>query len=770
MWYKFSRIILRYRFLLAIILCLTTLVLGYEAREAQIDYNLAKIIPEDHQSYLDYVKFKDEFGQDGNLLIIAVEKENPFDRDFFVRWFTLGNDIKKIKGVEEIISIAHAYTLIKDENEKKFNLTPIVKELPYLKYQLDSIRSTFESLPFYEGRLYNNGVTIMAARFDDARLNSEDRMAMVADIQKLTDAFQYATKLKLHLSGLPFIRSVRMEATMDELRKVLVYAVILLIVVLLILFKSFYAVFIPMLVVGIGVIWAQGMLVLLGYKITILTALIPNLMVIIGVPNCVYLLNRYHNEFKRHGNKVRALSRIIEKIGYVTFFANLTTAIGFGVFYFTRSAVLQEFGIAAGLMICFMFLISIVSIPVLFSFLPKPKFKQTRYLDSRILNRQLDFIDHYTHHKRKMIYFVTGAMLVLAIGGIVQLKAKGFILDDVPKDSRVYQDLKFLETHFKGIMPLEILIDTRRRGGALKSKTLKKIDQVQDSLYQHEFFSQPVSVTNGLKFATQAYFNGNPKHYRLPKDNFTMPEMGLILPYLNNTSAGGQLSTNFVDSLKQVARISLQIPDIGSHRLQELLDVLHSIFDPIFDAESYDVKFTGTSIIALEGYNFLISGLINSVLLAFLLIACIMAYLFKSLKMLILSLTPNLIPLILTAGIMGYWNIPLKPSTVLVFSVAFGISVDFTIHFLAKYKQELNRHRWDIPKTVSITIHETGVSMIYTSVILFFGFITFATSSFDGTKYLGILVSITLVTSLFSNMFLLPSLLLSYDKRQNKHK
>ena len=323
-------------------------------------------------------------------------------------------------------------------------------------------------------------------------------------------------------------------------------------------------------------------------------------------------------------------------------------------------------------------------------------------------------------------------------------------------------------------MPLEILVDTKERNGAMKPANLQKIAEVQDSMLKHPLFGKPMSLVDGLKFATQAYYNGNPERYRLPRSGGLAPEITFIMTYLQNMDKEvaqtnqGEVTSSFMDSTRSIARISVQIPDIGSDRLNELKNALDSIFIPVFPAEEYKVTYTGTSIVVLSGNEFLIDGLISSVALAFVLIALIMAYMFRTPRMLIIALIPNLIPLLLTAGLMGFFKIPLKPSTVLVFSVAFGMSVDYTIHFLAKYKLELARHNWDIPHTVSLTLQETGVSMLYTSVILFFGFITFVVSQFDGTKYMGVLVSITLVASLFANLLLLPALLLTFDRVPKK--
>lgn len=738
-----------------------------------MDYTMAKVIPKDNPRYMEFMEFRQQFGADGNILVLAVQHQDLFEKEFFNKWQALGDSVFKVDGVDQVLGLGHAFNLKKIAEEGRFEMQEFPDGPVTSDKMMDSIKALWLSLPFYENIVYNpeTQVTVMAARFNDKDMHSKEKVFMVQQIEKLAADFEQSTGDKVHLSGLPFIRSFRITMITRELYIVLLYAVIVLIAVLLFLFRSVSAVIFPFFVVIIGVVWAMGLMVLFDYKITLLTGLIPNLMVIIGIPNCVYLLNKYHSEYRKHGNKVRALSTVIQRIGFVTFFANLTTAIGFGVFVFTDSGILKEFGVIAGITVGLLFVISIITIPVIFSFLPEPSLKHVKHLDRPILDKMVRRLDTVTINGRKITYALTFIVVVAAAFGITKLETKGYMLDDVPKESNVYKDLKFLEEHFTGVMPLEILVDTKRPNGAISGSNLQKIDELESKLYADSLFSKPTSVTAGLKFATQAYYNGNPDRYRLPRSSGLTPEMSFIMRYLggmaeHNKEAGEsqQLMNNFLDSTRQVARVSMQIPDIGSGRLDELYGKLDGIVKPIFPDSSYQVTYTGTSIVALEGFRFLTSGLMNSVGMAFILIALIMAYLFRSVRMLIISLIPNMVPLFLTAGIMGYAGIALKPSTVLVFSVAFGISVDFTIHFLAKYRQELTRHKWDIAKTVTETIHETGTSMVYTSLILFLGFITFYTSSFDGTKYMGLLVSITLIASLFSNLILLPSLLLSFDR------
>jgi hypothetical protein len=340
------------------------------------------------------------------------------------------------------------------------------------------------------------------------------------------------------------------------------------------------------------------------------------------------------------------------------------------------------------------------------------------------------------------------------------------MVDDIPEKDPLFKDLKFFEKNIKGVMPFEIVIDTKKDGGVKDPQVLSKIDALERKLGKFEEFSKPVSIAQLIKFARQANHDGDPRFYRVPGNL----ELGEIMNLLPNDNGDKSTIRGMVDSNYRKARVSVQMADVGSVRIKEIKKEVEQIADTIFPKEQYTVNITGTSVIFLKGNDYLISNLMQSLLVAFVLIAALMASIFSSARMIVISLIPNLVPLFFTAGIMGYFHVNLKPSTVLVFSVAFGIAVDYSIHFLSKYRMEMKKTQSDIKKSVNLALRETGTSMIYTAVVLFFGFIIFAFSNFGGTIALGVFTSLTLIVALVSNLMVLPSLLLSYDKAIQKKK
>ena len=761
MWNKLARFILRNRLLLIGVIALLTGYMAFQAYQVKLSYEFARVLPEQDSSYQAYVKFKQKFGEDGSVMVIGFSDPNLFTLKKFNEWYDLNQEIRQMDGIEEVVSMARIYNLQRNDSMMRFDLTKVVQHKPGTQAELDSIKKIIYALPFYNGLIINKktNTTLMAVTFDKKKLNTKNRIAIVHDIKNKAKLFGQRNHIPIHISGLPYIRTAITEKVSNEMILFLVLAIIVTGFILWIFFRSFQVVFFSIVVVAIGVVWSVGTISLLGYTITMLTGLIPPLIIVIGVPNSIFLLNKYQQEIKKHQNKIKALARTIEKVGVTTFLANLTTSIGFGVFYFTKSAILVEFGQVAAINVMATYAISLIFIPVVFSYLPAPSVKQTKHLKNKIIHYILDKIDFWVHHHRKIIYGTLAAILLISLLGITQIKPLGYVVDDLPKTDPIYADMKFFEQHFKGVLPFEVTIDAGKPGGALTLGTLGKINAAQKIFSTYPEFSKPISIVEALKFSNQAYG----KKYVFP-DAIRLSELAA---YTGAEKAKTKMFKSFLDSSRQQTRISVQMADAGTIRSAEIINELKPKMDSVFNSgeQKYKINFTGNSLIFLKGNSYLIRNLAESVFFAIFLISIIMILLFMSARMILLSILPSLIPLVITAGLMGFFDIHLKPSTILIFSIAFGIASDGTIYFLTKYRQELKHHNWSISKTVSLTIKETGVSMIYTAIILFFGFGIFAASDFGGTAALGILISITLLIGMCSNLILLPALLISLEKK-----
>ncbi len=777
MWQRLGKFVIKHRGILLILLLAVTCVMGFYASKVKLSYEFSKAIPTDNPKYKEYIAFKQKFGDDGNLLVAGIQTDSLFTLKTFNAYRELHQQLKKIDHVEDVLSIPFAVNLRKDSLTQKLVAQKIFSDSIYIQAELDSTAQVFYNLPFYRSLLYNPQLKayLIGVRINKTVLNSAGRTKVITDISDVVKVFETQTKIEVHLSGLPLIRTIIADRIQHEMKYFLFGSLLLSALILLLFFRSISTTLLSLLVVVLGVIWSVGILQLCGYQITLLTALIPCLVVVIGVPNCIYFINKYHSTYIQSSNKEKSLVDMVSKMGVVTLFCNLTAAIGFAVFALTKSAILKEFGVVAGISIMVIFVISFILLPSALSYLPAPKPAQTRYLNNKLVTDFLLRIERWVLHHKKSVLAVTGVVLIFAVIGIFKLKSVSFIVDDLPKTDKVYTDLKFFEKNFNGVMPLEIVVDTKKRNGLAGIRALavfEKVDALSQFITSHKEMSRPLSVAEGLKFAKQAFYEGDSANYLLP-NSFDGAFVGEYLRPNKTDSSKNNLSkmlTSFIDTLRQSTRISLNMADVGTEKLPGLLQGIEQKANQLFDTTNFRIQLTGTSITFLEGSRFIVNGLKDSIFWAFILIALCMLYLFKSVRILLCSLIPNLIPLVITAGIMGWVGVPLKPSTVLVFSVALGIAVDITIRFLVNYKQELAVYNNNVLETVSATIKNTGLSIVYTALVLIAGFIIFCGSSFGGTIALGWLTSVTLLTATLTNLVLLPILILFFAPKQIKQK
>ncbi len=780
MWKRISIFIIKYRLPLLVVIGIITAFMGYHTSQVKLYYGYVHTVPESDPGKVFYENFKETFGEDGNVLAIGVGDTGIYELDNFRRFQYLCNALKNLNGINTVVALPVMRRLERINEAKKFELNPLFEPFPESQDSLNSLLAKARNVKFYERQLINpeNGATIILMFLENDVVNAEYRQTLINDIKDTGEAFANQTGINLHYTGLPFVRSVMNDKIKSELWMFSVASFLVTALILLLLFRSWDTVIFPMIVIAVIIIWSLGTISLLGYQMTILTGLIPPIIVIIGIPNSVYLLNKYHQEYSTHRNKILAITNIIQKIGIITLITNLTTSIGFAVLVFTNIDLLIEFGIVAGVNIIATFIVSLVIIPTVFSYLPPPSDRQLRHLKFRPLDYVLNLLDLIVHKYRPQVFIISAVVLVVSVIGLFQIKAITFLVDDIPNDSEIKQDLKFFEENFTGIMPLEILVNTQKKRGALQLRTLQRVATLQDSLAKNPNISYPLSVVNFVRASRQAFYNHAPAFYELPNQR----DQAFLLRYMRNSgfkmspdkgedpaNPRFDLLQSMVDTSGQKLRVSLKIGDIGSNEIKDLVyNDIQPLASEVFEGSDITFDVTGASLLFVRGNQYLINNLMFSMFLAFCIIAVIMGFLFRNFRMILVSLIPNLIPLLMTAGIMGIVGIPLKPSTAIIFSIAFGISVDDSIHFLAKYRQELSSTRYFVPQAVSRSLRETGASMIYTSLILFFGFIIFVGSSFGGTVWLGLLTSITLLIAMFTNLTLLPALLLSFDKRSRE--
>ncbi|WGF93754.1 efflux RND transporter permease subunit [Aequorivita marisscotiae] len=763
-WSWVARFILRNRTWILIVIAAITVLLALQWKNMRFTYTEANLLPDDHPVNLEYEQFLSHFGEEGNLIVMGVKDSSIFTPEKFKAWNQLTQDIGKFNEVELTLSVGNLQKLVKKSDTTGFELVPFIKDSVFTNTNLATYKDElFNKLPFYDGLIYSpDKQSIRSAIYlkKDIVNTPARKDFVIKDLIPLINKFEAETGIDVHTSGMPYIRTLNSQNIIDEIGLFIGAALFVTSLIFFFFFRSWRATFISMCTVIIGVMWAFGFLGLMHYEITVLTALIPPLIIVIGIPNCIFLINKYQQEIKLHGNQAKSLQRVIAKVGNATLMTNLTTASGFATFILVKSELLSEFGIVASINIVAIFLLSLLIIPITYSYMAVPKYKHLKHLNKTWINSFVLWIERMVKERRITIYILAVLLLCTSIIGIYNIKISGSLIEDMPKNTGFFDDIRFFEKEYEGIMPLEIMVDTKKKKGVMSLSTLKRIDELQDHIKEIPEFAIPLSVVELVKYSKQAYYNGNPEYYQLPNSQ----ERTFILSYAKSSNTNTNLLNSYVDSTGQFARITTFMKDTDPDRFNRIEEDLNAEIEKVFPEERYNVSVTGKALVFQKGTHYLVNNLILSLSLAIFLIALFMAWMFRSFKMILISLIPNLLPLIITAGVMGFVGVPIKPSTILVFSIAFGISVDDTIHFLAKYRQELIVNNWKIKKSVFAALRETTVSMFYTSIVLFFGFSVFTISSFGGTVALGALVSITLLFAMLSNLILLPTLLLSLER------
>jgi hypothetical protein len=768
-WEFIARLILTYRITILVVIAAITIFLGLQWKYLNMTYTEANLLPKKHIVNRQYDDFLSKFGEEGNLIVIGFKDPKFFTPKAFAAWNELMTGLKNSKGVELVVSLNDLKKLQKDTLAEKFELVPFINQnqtvnpayLQKIKLEL------FNNLPFYEGLLFNkkSGSIRSAIYLKKSIVNTAERKTFILEnlVPKI-DKFEKATGIDLRVSGMPYIRTINAENMKGEIGLFIGAALLITSLIFFLFFRSYRATFISIFILIFGVMWSFGTLGLFHYRITILTAIIPPLIIVIGITNCIFLINKYQQEIKLHHNQAKALQRVISKIGVSTLMTNLTTAAGFATFMITGNDLLFEFGLVTSINVITVYLLTLVVVPIMYSFMHVPKEKHLYHLSKTYLSSVLNWVEHIVKTKRTYIYSIYGLLLVFSVIGVVQMKVSGSLIGEMPKSASFFKDIVFFEKEFNGVMPLEIMIDTKHKKGVMKLSTMKKMDELQKTIEQIPELSKPVSIVNLVKYSKQAFYNGNPEYYELP----TSQEQVFILSYAKNATKNSKenLMKSYVDSTGQYARITTFMKDIGTKDMSKIEGKLRTKIEEIFPKDRYEVTLTGKALVFQKGTTYLINNLIESLIFAIFLIAGLMAYMFRSSKMIFVSVITNILPLCITSGLMGYLGIPLKPSTILVFSIAFGISVDNAIQFMAKYRHDLIQNNGKIKKSVFSALRETGISTFYTSIVLIFGFAVFTLSSFGGTVALGGLISCTLLFAMFANLLVLPALVLTFEKKK----
>ncbi|MCX7606349.1 MAG: MMPL family transporter [Bacteroidia bacterium] len=743
--------LLRGRYMWLGLVAMGSIYMLWRAQGVEITQDFIKVVPEDDADYQLYRRFRKEFGEDAGLVLVGITLPPVAADAYWARLRSLSDTLGAIPGVQGVFGLPTAPVL--RWTEEGFHTEPL--SLPKNSQEWDSLR---RRLPLYEGFLWDrNGESLLFfIQIDSLSLHTRAKHALIDRVEKIVRRWAEPLGVQVHFSGVPYLRHYVAQLLPEELWFFTVGSLVLTVVALLLYFRSWYAAAFPVVLLGLASLWTVGIIGIYGYKITLLTALLPSVIIILGIPPSIYMLSEYHRLYVAKGNKLSAIREMLRQLGLVTFMIHGNTALGFLTLYLTNVVPLQEFGLVAFWGTITTYFLTILLLPSFFMLLPEPKERHLRHLTNRWVVRWVHWVGAVVERRRGWVYGISLVLFGVAIGGILRLKAVSYMADDLPSSAQVMRDQAFFAARYGGTMPFEIVIEASQPQGVRRLRVLKALSALQDSLSRYPELARSISIADLLKAARQAFWGGVPQAYGLPQPE-ELPTL------LRATRQGGslQLLGTLVDSTYQRTRITAFVQDVGSMEMPLLLERVREDIRTTFGEEAGRVYITGTTLIFLKAISYLVDNLVWSLVATFLLVAFQMFLLYGSFRIMLISMGVNLLPLFLVAGLMGYMGMPVKPSTALIYEMAFGIVVDSAIHFLSSYQWYYRRHPRPSRAAV-VSVHHTGALIAYTSFVLLMGFGIFAFSSFGGTRALGILTALSLGIGLFSNLFLLPSLVISF--------
>jgi len=766
MWARIAVFLMSNRLFVVGFWVIFTAGMAFMGRNVAVSYTLPKMLPDEDPAMVEYADFQSEFTQSANLIVLGAKDESFFTPSVLNQWHDLAKRIESTPEVLSVLSIHNALDLYMDEAEgQAMQPFPLMVGPVKSPRQGFALRDQYEDLPFYRGMLRNDdGRThLMMVSISDHANYSTAAFALLDQLAAEIKRFERNTGIDVNMSGLPYLRLSNAQSIKSEISLFIVLTCIVTILIMLLMLKSLRSAIIALSVVGVGLAGTFGIMGIFGHHLSIFSGMIPPLLIVIAVPNCIFFINKYHSVYAVDKEVLPALHHTVNKIGSVALLTNVTTAMGFATFIFTSSTPLVNFAIGSSLSILVVFAASITLLPVLYSWLPKPSDRHYEHLNQGWVRSWINWLIKVVMHHRKWTYLSAFLIVVLTAAGMLRLKTTGNLTADFSEADPMVQQVRFFERELGGVVPLDVIIDTKVPGGVWSTEVLESVDAFQQAIMKLDHLSRPFSMVDVLKFGRQGYMGGSPDDYTLPSAEERRAIVD-VLPVLD-TAIVSTMASSLINADESKLHIIIQIEDLMHEDMVLLLEDVDALAEASFDTEEIGVTLSGVSVLFMRSTDFLINNLLLSLGLAILIISALMAALFKAPRMVVVSIIPNLLPLIMTAGLMGWFQIPIKPSTVLTFSIAFGISVDDTLHYLARYRQELVLNGGSIRDAAIKAIQETGISMFYTSVVLFAGFLIFLASSFGGTQALGLLVSITLVFAMFTNLILLPSMLMSMDKR-----
>ena len=728
---------------------LITLGAGYQISTLGFDYEFEHFFPSEDDDLDFYYEFLDKFATDVDFVLIALRNEEGiFDEAFLSKAKSMCDALQALDEVERIRSPFDARSL---------SLGPFGPiDIPYLHWDKPDLYAA-DSAKIYAyskgvGTLFSEDAQSIAILVKiEPNLSKQETDTVYFEMKEVMNRFAFD---EMHVAGKVIGQAYYIEQIQFEFALFFSIAILLVVFILSLVYRSIWGVIVPLLVVMLSAIWLLGLMGVVGKQIDIMTALLPLVIFVVGVSDVIHLLSRYFEEIRNGKAKLEAIMVAYKQVGMATFLTSFTTALGFLTLLSSGIQPVRELGIyaAAGVFIAFFLSFSLLPAILVLTKVPKLAYKEPSDL---FWNKLVRIIFFFSMRNQWKILSATLVVIVISLWSISRIEVNNYLLEDVGKDDPMRYSFEYFERYFAGARPFELAVSVKDSTlDVFDPAVVRELERVDKYLQENFGVGDVISPLTMIRSAHQALNGGRDSEFRIPESTEELNKALKVVQMFRKRPEFEALVT--VDGRE--ARFSGKTGDMGGKKAKALGMALSDHFANDDPLHTIDFRLTGMAVLIDKNNETLSLNMMFGLLFALGVVAVIMGLLFRSVKMALVTLIPNVLPLLAIGAVMGIAGIDMKVSTSIIFGIAFGIAVDDSIHYLSKYRLERGKgrsHVWALRRT-SVS---TGKAIILTSLILCAGFFTLISSDFTSTFYVGLLVSITLAVAVIADLFVLPVLI-----------
>lgn len=731
-------------------LIIAILLAIYPASQIGTDFNLEGFYPKDDIVIENYQILEDEFGRDDNIILIGIKTDTLFSKDVLTDLYHITEQLKTLNYLEEVHSIWSAENIESTDGRIHFE--------PYLSYtdldlvDMDHLKNRMTSDPMLEGFLLNRAgnATAIALRIDDALNSYPVRNIIIDSMNQILD--EYRHKYQFHISGIPYFRNQYVNMLNSEIISYILLSSVLIVLLLWVLYRTIWGVLFPMIIVWTTLLFTIALIHLSGGNLEIMSSTIAPILLCVGVADAVHMISKYDDARESGKRKNFSIMEMMVTLGSATLLTSITTAVGFASLMSSSVVPMKMFGLysAGGVLIAY--IVTIFFLPAVLRISGKKRVVHEKSGSFYpFVNHALQKLSALNRLHYKKVLAAAVIITLIFSAGIHRLNVNGKIFDDVSEETSLMQDSRFFSENISSQFPLEFVINTDEPDGVFSADLMQRLIQFEEILLSYPEIRRVSGLHTLIREIHHVLIEDDHNSVtNFPDTDEAIAQYTLLLE-MNDSDELYRL----VDFDYSMLRVTSFTDDAGSNRINEIRDELEIEIRSLFP--EVDVVTTGTTILSADLVDKIVYSLAWSILLAISAITLIMTLLFKNVRLIIIALIPNIIPLLIVAGMMGFMNVDIKPSTAVIFTIALGIAVDDSIHYLARFRIEYLK-RGSLFPALSVTTIRTGRAIVITSLILIAGFGTLMTSVFTSTAMMGLLVCTTIFAALIADLFVLPSL------------